>query len=57
VRLCDLAFLTIASAAPEEKWRRDSFNRPIVGNAQVNGFARLISADEKIREHCLRTVW
>jgi PIN domain nuclease of toxin-antitoxin system len=57
VRLYDLAFSTIASAAPDEKWTPDPFDRLIVANTQVNGLARLISADEKIREHYLRTVW
>jgi PIN domain nuclease of toxin-antitoxin system len=57
VRLYDLAFSTIGSAALDEKWARDPFDRLIVANAQVDGFAWLISADEKIREHYLRTVW
>ena len=57
MRLYDLAFSTIGSAALDEKWARDPFDRLIVANAQVDGFAWLISADEKIREHYLRTVW
>jgi PIN domain nuclease of toxin-antitoxin system len=57
VRLCDLPFATIASAALDEKWTRDPFDRFIVANAKANGFAWLISADEIIRKHYPRTVW
>jgi len=56
-RLCDLPFSTIASAALDEKWTRDPFDRLIVANAKANGFAWLISADEAIRKHYPRTVW
>jgi PIN domain nuclease of toxin-antitoxin system len=57
VRLCDLSWTAVASAALDEKWTRDPFDRLIVANAKVNGFAWLISADEKMREHYPRTVW
>ena len=57
VRLCELPFAAIASAALDEKWSRDPFDRLIVGNAKANGFAWLISADEEIRKHYPRTVW
>jgi PIN domain nuclease of toxin-antitoxin system len=57
VRLCDLPYSTVASAALEEKWTRDPFDRLIVANAKANGFAWLISADEKMRKHYPRTVW
>jgi PIN domain nuclease of toxin-antitoxin system len=57
VRLCDLPFPTIASAALDEKWTRDPFDRLIVANAKANGFAWLISADELMRKHYPRTVW
>ncbi len=57
LRLCDLPFSTIASAALEEKWTRDPFDRLIVANAKANGFAWLISADELMRKHYPRTVW
>jgi PIN domain nuclease of toxin-antitoxin system len=57
VRLCDLPFATIASAALDEKWTRDPFDRLIVANAKANGFAWLISADEEIARHYPRTVW
>jgi PIN domain nuclease of toxin-antitoxin system len=57
VRLCDLPFATIASAALDEKWTRDPFDRLIVANAKANGFAWLISADEEIARHYPRAVW
>jgi PIN domain nuclease of toxin-antitoxin system len=57
VRLCDLPFSTISGAALDEKWTRDPFDRMIVANAKANGFAWLISADEKMRRHYPRTVW
>lgn len=57
LRLCDLPMATIASAALDEKWTRDPFDRMIVANAKANGFAWLVSADETIARHYPRTVW
>jgi PIN domain nuclease of toxin-antitoxin system len=57
LRLCDLPFTTVASAALDEKWTRDPFDRVIVANAKANGFAWLVSVDESIRKHYPRTVW
>jgi PIN domain nuclease of toxin-antitoxin system len=57
VRLCDLPFADVARAALDEKWTRDAFDRMIVAQAKVNGFAPLISSDEKIAQHYPRTVW
>ncbi|MGO8757826.1 MAG: type II toxin-antitoxin system VapC family toxin [Terracidiphilus sp.] len=57
VRLCDLPFADVARAALDEKWTRDAFDRMIVAQAKVNGFAPLISSDEMIAEHYPRTVW
>jgi PIN domain nuclease of toxin-antitoxin system len=57
LRLCDLPFSAITSAALDEKWTRDPFDRLIVAHAKANGFAPLISADESIRKHYPRTVW
>jgi len=57
IRLCDLPFSAIAEAALDEKWTRDPFDRLIVANAKANGFAWLISADQKIAQHYPRTVW
>jgi len=55
--LCEIPASTIASAALDEKWARDPFDRFIVANAKANGFAWLISADEEIARHYPRTVW
>ena len=57
VRLCSLPFAEIANVALDEKWTRDPFDRLIVANAKANGFAWLISADEKIAKNYSRTVW
>jgi len=56
-RLCDLPFAEVARAALDEKWTRDTFDRMIVAQAKVNGFAPLISSDETIAEHYPRTIW
>jgi PIN domain nuclease of toxin-antitoxin system len=57
LRMCDLAFGTVANAAIVEGWTRDPFDRLIVANAKANGFAWLISADEIVRRHYPRTAW
>jgi PIN domain nuclease of toxin-antitoxin system len=56
-RVCDLSFASIASAARDEKWTRDPFDRMIVAHAKANGFAWLISSDETITKNYPRTVW
>lgn len=56
-RVCSLPFAEIANAALDEKWTRDPFDRLIVANAKVNGFAWLISSDEKVAKHYPRTAW
>jgi PIN domain nuclease of toxin-antitoxin system len=57
VRVCDLPFLSVASAALDEKWTRDPFDRMIVAQAKANGVAPLVSADEEIKKNYPRTVW
>jgi PIN domain nuclease of toxin-antitoxin system len=57
LKLCELPFAAIASAAIDESWTRDVFDRIIVANAKANGFAWLISADELIAKNYPRTVW
>ena len=57
VRVCDLSFLSVASAGLDEKWTRDPFDRMIVAQAKANGLALLISADEEIEKHYPRTAW
>lgn len=57
VRLCDLPFADVTRAALDEKWTRDAFDRMIVAQAKVRGFAPLISSDERIAVNYPRTVW
>lgn len=57
VQVCDLPFPAIVSAALDEKWAQDPFDRLIVAHAKAKGFANLISADEEIAQHYPRTVW
>jgi PIN domain nuclease of toxin-antitoxin system len=57
VRVCDLSFLSVASAGLDEKWTRDPFDRMIVAHAKANGLAPLVSADKEIQKHYPRTVW
>lgn len=57
VKVCELPFAAVASAAIDETWTRDVFDRMIVAQARANGMAALISLDEKIAEHYPRTVW
>jgi PIN domain nuclease of toxin-antitoxin system len=57
LRVCDISFASVANAALDEKWTRDPFDRMIVAQAKANGFAWLISSDEKFKRHYPRTVW
>ena len=57
VSLCQRDFPSIASAALDEKWTRDPFDRVIVAHAKASGLAPLVSADEEIRKHYARAVW
>ncbi len=55
-RVCDIPFASIANAALDEKWTRDPFDRIIVANAKANGFAWLITDDERISKNYPRAV-
>ena len=57
LRICDLAFPSIASVTVGEKWTRDPFDHIIVAHAKANGLAPLVSADQEIQQHYLRTIW
>jgi len=57
LRVCELPFSEVATAALGENWTRDPFDRLIVANAKANGFALLVSADENIAAHYPRTIW
>lgn len=57
LRLCTLPIDQVATAALDEKWTRDPFDRLIVANAKANGLAPLISADVHIAQHYPRVLW
>ncbi len=57
VIVCALSLEVVAAAALDEDWTRDPFDRMIVAHAKANGFAPLITSDEKIRLHYPRTIW
>lgn len=57
VRVCDLAFATVANIMLDEKWTHDPFDRMIVAQAKTNGLAYLVSADDEIASHYPRTIW
>ena len=57
VSVCNRPFQEIVAVAKQEKWTRDPFDRIIVSHAKQNGLAPLISADEDIQKHYVKTVW
>ena len=57
VQVCDLLFPLVVEAALDESWTRDPFDRLIVAQAKANGFATLITADKRIREHYASALW
>src|SRR5579863_1841432 len=57
VQMCELPFSAVVEAGLTEGWTRDPFDRLIVANAKANGFAWLISSDEKIAKSYPRTAW
>lgn len=57
VQVCDHSFADMADTALFESWTRDPFDLMIVSHAKANGYAPLITQDEKIREHYPRAVW
>ena len=57
LRLCDHPFPAIIHTALFESWTRDPFDRVIVAHARSNGYARLVTSDDKIRENYPNTVW
>ena len=56
LQVCTLSFPDVVSAALEEDWVRDPFDRLIVGQAKA-GNAGLITRDETIRKHFPSAVW
>lgn len=57
LRLCDHPFPAIIHTALFETWTRDPFDRVIVAHARSNGYAPLVTSDDKIRENYPNTVW
>jgi PIN domain nuclease of toxin-antitoxin system len=56
-KVCGMGFAEIATAALDEKWTRDPFDRLIVANAKANGLSPLVTADRTIREQYPRAIW
>jgi PIN domain nuclease of toxin-antitoxin system len=57
LRVCDHLFADVAETATFESWTRDPFDRLVVAHAKANGYAPLVTADEKIRANYPRAVW
>ena len=57
LRVCDHSFADIAETATFEAWTRDPFDRIVVAHAKANGYAPLVTADEKIRANYPRAIW
>lgn len=56
-RICDHSFPDIADTALFETWTHDPFDLMIVAHAKSNGYAPLITSDEKIRAHYPQAIW
>lgn len=57
VQVCNHSFPDLADTSLFENWTRDPFDLMIVSQAKANGFAPLITADAKIRDHYPPAVW
>jgi PIN domain nuclease of toxin-antitoxin system len=57
VQVCGHSFPDLAETALFENWTRDPFDLMIVSHAKANGYAPLITRDEKIRNHYPPAVW
>ena len=57
LQVCEHSFADVAETAMFETWTRDPFDRMIVAHAKANGYAPLVTADEKIRANYPRAVW
>lgn len=56
IRLCDLPFAGVVTAALRQSWTRDPFDRIIVAQAAMRR-APLITKDAAIRAHYQRAMW
>lgn len=57
IGLCGFPFAAVARTAAANSWTSDPFDRIIVGQAQANRNALLITADHQIRRHYTGAVW
>jgi len=57
VRVCDHSFADMVDTALFETWTRDPFDLMIVSHAKANGYAPLVTSDEKIRRHYPKAIW
>jgi PIN domain nuclease of toxin-antitoxin system len=57
VTVCNHSFADLAETALFESWTRDPFDLLIVSHAKANGYAMLVTQDEKIRRHYPRAIW
>jgi PIN domain nuclease of toxin-antitoxin system len=57
LKTCPHPFPEIMDVAADESWSRDPFDRVIVAHAKANGYAPLVTADEKIRRNYPRAIW
>lgn len=56
LRICDVPFADVVSAALQETWTRDPFDRVIVAHARLREMA-LITKDRMIREQYEQAIW
>ena len=56
LNVCDQPFVEIVSAAADQSWTRDPFDRLIVAQAAIGEYP-LISKDSVIQEHYPETIW
>jgi PIN domain nuclease of toxin-antitoxin system len=57
LKVSDHPFAAVARTALFETWTRDPFDRMIVAQARSDGYAGLVTTDEKIREKYSKTIW
>ena len=56
LRVCDIPFRDVVTAAIKEGWARDPFDRLIVANAKA-ARAPLLTKDERLLEHYTKAIW
>ena len=57
ITMCQFPFPAIVVEAVAVGWASDPFDRLIVAHARANGNAKLITADELIRENYAQAIW